>query len=84
LRPETIRTIDVPAVAMSAMLRRVRRRIIIVMGASGAEKRAAEANQHEGHIDETKFDAIQNSHPNDGFPEPPPYCRAPAVLIIRR
>jgi hypothetical protein len=51
---------------MLAMLRMVRRRVI-VMGAGGAEKRAAEAKKRKRHIHETKSEPIQNSDPEDGF-----------------
>jgi hypothetical protein len=63
---------------MLAMLGMLRRRVIVV-GAGGTEKRAAEATKRKKHIHETKFEAIQSSDPADGFRRPDPQCRNPAL-----
>jgi hypothetical protein len=51
---------------MLAMLRMVCRRVIVV-GAGGAEKGAAEAKKRKRKIYEIRFEAIQGTDPEDGF-----------------
>ena len=58
---------SIPAAVMSAVLPRVRRRIIIVMGTSRSEKRTAETKQGQQHHNETGLETIQICHTGDGF-----------------